>query len=116
MEILSIINAALSLASTVAPLVTSSGQVQSIINTIEKITDQAGPAINAGINFAEDIAPNITATFEILRNKGATTPEQLAQMDAIEKVLDDAYDAASAAAKAEDDAADAIAGQAKPAS
>jgi uncharacterized protein YqgV (UPF0045/DUF77 family) len=112
MDIMSIITAALGLAQTIAPLVTDSTQVQSIINTVEKVTDQIGPAIKAGVNFIEDITPTIAATFEVLRNSGATTPEQLAQMDAIETKLDADYDTASAAAKAEDDAADAAA--AKP--
>lgn len=109
MDIMSIITAALGLAQTIAPLVTDSTQVQAIINTVEKVTDQIGPAIKAGVSFIEDITPNITATFAILRNSGATTIDQLTQMDAIEAKLDADYDTASAAAAAEDAAADAAA-------
>lgn len=106
MDVKSIIMAGLGLAEVIVPMVTKSDQVQKVIDLVEKVVDQAEPAIEAGVDFAKDIGPTVSVLFDVLRNKGATTSAQLEQMDAIEAKLDADFDDAAAKATAEDEAAD----------
>ena len=59
------------------------------------------------IQEVKDLAPTVKNIIATLRGNPATTPEQLDQLDAIEKPIDEAFNAALAAAEAEDAAADA---------
>jgi hypothetical protein len=95
---LGLLTTALNMIGTVAPLFTTSDQVASAI----KVVAEAVPvAIAAGQDLWEQVKPAITA----IRQSEATTPEQLAELDAIESRGDAAFDAAYAAAAAEDEAA-----------
>lgn len=92
---LGLLSTALGLIGTVAPLFTSSTQVAAAI----KVVSEAVPvAIAVGQDLWEQVKPAI----EALRQSDATTPEQLAELDAIEARGDAAFDAAYAAAVAED--------------
>jgi hypothetical protein len=91
----SMIMAALALAAQVAPLLTTSTQVASVINVI---ATAAPLAISAGAQ----IYGQVKAAIDAVQASAPLTPEQQAQLDAIEKQLDDDYDAASKAAAAED--------------
>jgi hypothetical protein len=92
---LGLVMTALNLVGTVAPLFTKSEQVAQAI----KVVSESVPiAIAAGGALWEQVKPAITA----LRQSEAATPEQLAELDAIEARGDAAFDAALAAAQAED--------------
>lgn len=93
-----IITAALALAGQVAPLVTTSTAVGSVITVLET-------ALPAAIQFAESAVPLIEQTIADLRQNTAITADQLAALDAIEAKLDTDYDTAAASASAEDAAA-----------
>lgn len=95
---LGFLTTALSLVSTVAPLFTKSKE---IAGAIQMISEAAPIAIAAGGEMWDQVKGAITA----VRQNEATTPEQHAEIDAIEARGDAAFDMALAAAEAADAAA-----------
>ena len=72
---------------------------------IGKIITALVAALPSIIQEVKDVGPTIKNLIASLRGNPASTPEQLDQLDAIEKPIDDAFDAAAKAATDEDAAA-----------
>lgn len=95
---LAIVAPIIALLAQIAPAVSTLGAVGNVIATLTALV----PAI---VREASDLIPTVKNIIATLRGTDAITPEQLNQLDVIEAKIDADYDAASAAAKAEDDAA-----------
>jgi len=89
-----IISTTLSLIQQVAPNAVPA-VVVSAITSLEALV----PAI---IQEARDLLPTVSNVITTLKGNGGTTQEQLDRLDALEAVIDADYEAALAAAKAED--------------
>lgn len=96
---LALLTQALNLVGTVAPLFTKSEQVAAAIKVI-------GEAVPVAIAAGQDMWQQVKPAIDAIRQTGAATPEQIAELDRIEALGDAAYDAAYAAAAAEDAAAE----------
>lgn len=95
---LGLLSTALTLVGAVAPLFTSSTQVAAAIKVI---TEAAPLAIQAG----EDVWAQIKPAIAAVRQSGAATADQLAELDTVEAEGDAAFDSALADAKTADAAA-----------
>lgn len=96
MEIL--FTTALGLIAEIAPALTTSTAIQKVINVL-------AVGVPAAIKTARESIPEVKRTIESLRGNANITAEQLEELDAIEASYDANYEAASAKAKAEDEAA-----------
>lgn len=95
---LAILGPILALITQVAPALTSSGAILNAIN----IVTQAAPLV---IETARDLIPPLKMAISAIKGNSLTTAEQLDELDKQEAIIDAAYDAASKAAKEEDEAA-----------
>lgn len=93
-----IVTAVLALLAEIAPAINATSSIAKIIDTLTALL----PALAKEVSDLYPIVKNVIAT---LKGNAAVTPEQLDSLDQIEAKIDADYDAASAAAKAEDDAA-----------
>lgn len=88
--------AGLQVAGQLAPLVTSSTQVGSIIKFLQEV-------VPIGIDTIEGAAPLVKNIVTALRsNEDTISEEQWTALDVIEAKIDDDFDAAAAAAQAAD--------------
>ena len=88
----------LALIAEIAPLLGAGSQIGKAVSLVAQIV----PPL---IQTAKDMIPVAKSAIAALRGNAEITPEQIAELDAIEAKIDADYDAASAAAKAEDEAA-----------
>ena len=91
-----VLTAILSLLTTLGPSLGGSsviiGQVIAALTTL----------IPAVIQEAKDLLPMVKSIIATLKGDSAATQAQLDALDALDKQVDDAFDAAAAAAQAED--------------
>lgn len=93
-----IVASTLALLSDIAPGLAAA-------SSIAKVIDALVALIPAVIQYAKDLYPTIKNVIATLRGNAAITSEQMDQLDAIEAKADADFDAAVAAAEAEDKAA-----------
>lgn len=93
-----LITAVLALIPDVVGLVPATGTVGKIITILSAIMPPA-------IQLARDEIPVVKGIITTLRGTSAVTPEQLDELDKLDAICDAAFDAALAAAEAEDAAA-----------
>lgn len=92
-----IIPVILSFLTQVIPALTSSAQIASAVDLIKT----AAPLV---IETYQDLAPVIKNAISLVKGTGKLTDAQWAELDAIEKQIDENYDKASRAAAEEDSA------------
>ncbi|SRR5260221_10435317 len=88
--------ALLSVIAQIAPSLGASTQISAIIGALIEI-------IPALVKEVEDVVPIVKNIIDALRGNGAITPDQLAQLAALDAQVDQAFEAAATAAQAEDD-------------
>ncbi len=93
-----ILAAVLSLLQTVAPALSSSSVIQSVINILTQILPVA-------IKEVQDVTPAIKNIIAALSTNPATTADQLATLKALDTLTDANFEAAATKALAEDAAA-----------
>lgn len=89
-----IVAAVVALLTSLLPLIESAGAsalVDKIITTLISIIPQA-------VQFAEDLVPEIQNIIGVLKSSNAVTPAQFSALEAAEESIDDAFEAAAAAA------------------
>lgn len=89
--------AIIALLSVIAQIATSAGvaQIASIVTTLEAI-------IPVLIKEYQDVAPMIKNIIDALKGNVAITPEQVTQLETMDAQVDQEFEAAAAAAQAED--------------
>lgn len=90
-----ILSSAVALLAEIAPTLTTSASIAKAINLISV-------AVPAVISTAQDLYPVVKTAITALQGNAATTPAQIAELDALEAKIDADYDAASKAAGVED--------------
>lgn len=88
-----------SLLSLVGNLVPIAGGSTSTVGMIIKTLTEVVPLV---IKEYQDVAPFVKNIIAALKNDPAATQKQLDQLDALNKQVDDAFDAAAKAAQEED--------------
>lgn len=78
----------LSLVASFIPYVKEASQVVSVISTLKEL-------ISEGSALASDLKEPVTNIINALRSNENITPEQLAELDALEKLADEQFDAAA---------------------
>ena len=96
---------ALALITQLLPYLSTAQAAIGGASTIAKIISMLEALVPAIIQEAKDLYPTIKHIIETMRGSSVITKEQLDQLDVIEAKIDSDFDAAVAAAKAEDDAA-----------
>jgi hypothetical protein len=90
-----IISALVTLLADIAPLLSNSSAIAKIIAQLINI-------IPIVVKEFEDILPEVKNIIVALQSNTTTTADQLAQLAALDKQVDDAFDAAAAKVEAED--------------
>jgi hypothetical protein len=85
----------LNLMQSLLPLIGNSAGLAKIIETLIQLL----PII---ANEVSDLLPMVKNIIAALKNHDAVTPDQIAQLSALDAQVDAAFDAAAAAAEAED--------------
>ncbi len=85
----------LSLVQLITPSITSSSVVQKVVEALVELT----PVV---IDEAQDLIPEVKAIIASLSTNPATTSDQLAALKILDEKCDAEFDAAAAAAIAED--------------
>jgi len=94
----SIVTGLLDLLAKIVPAV--AGNTSAVSSTISTLTT----VVPALIQEYQDVLPFVKNIIAALKNDPATTAVQIAQLKALDKQVDDAFDAAALAAQAEDSA------------
>lgn len=81
-----VITTVLSTIAQVVPYLTNSASIQNVINMLTQVV----PTI---IKEVADVKPYITNIIDALKGNSAVTEEQWAQLDALSKAADDAFEA-----------------------
>lgn len=92
---MSAVSALLGLLTQILPLISQGGSVGLVISTLLQIVPLVATEI-------QDVAPLIKNIIAVLKNDPTVTQDQFNQLDALDKQVDDAFDAAASAAAAED--------------
>lgn len=92
---MNVVAALLGLLQTIAPSVAGSGAVGKIVTTLTQLV----PVL---VDQYKDVLPSVKNIIEALKANGDITDQQWDELDAVEAVIDAAFDKAAAAAEEED--------------
>lgn len=94
---MNIIALLMTMLETIAPTLTGSGAIQSVVTTLTQIV----PVL---VKEYQDVLPSVKNIISALGENGDVTDEQWDQLEALEAVIDKAFEDAAAAAQGEDNA------------
>lgn len=92
----------LAMLPSILALIQEFAPLLSTATAVGKVIDVLTTAVPVVIQEAKDLTPTIKNVIATLRENDATTDEQWDRLDAIEGVIDAAFDAAASAATDED--------------
>ncbi len=94
---MNVITSLLAMLEVIAPTISGSGTVQTVINTLLQIV----PVL---IKEYQDVMPSVNNIITSLKTNSDITKEQWTQLEELEKIIDADFEDAAKAAEAEDKA------------